>query len=207
MHRASRNRRRPSLSARKRHQPQAPPDPLVLPGDNRQVVAGHHESVARLERPEVLTHPPRLDPVPAGQPLDGAFGQAAPGVGLMQEGEPQAAQVGDAGRVRVERPGREQLGVGGPGVVAERRRHGLQQRALPVRPGAVEDRQDVGHDAALQRVPQEPRQEVAHGLIGLDALEELGELRPRRPGVERGAGHLRQEQGGVVRAEFAGPEV
>ena len=70
--------------------------------------------------PEVLAHPAGLEPVAAGEPLDGALGQAPALVGLVQHGQPQAEQVGGAGRVRVERPGGQQLGVGGVGVVAER---------------------------------------------------------------------------------------
>jgi hypothetical protein len=53
--------------------------------------------VGGLELPEVLPHPSGLDPVPSGQPLDGALGESALVVGLVGERDPAPGEVGDAG--------------------------------------------------------------------------------------------------------------
>jgi hypothetical protein len=61
---------------------------------------------------------------------------------------------------------------------------------FPVDAGPGEDREDVFDDLAEQGVVEESGQEVTHRLVGLDSLEECGELRCCRVGAVVGAASL-----------------
>ncbi len=92
-----------------------------------------------VELPEVLPHTSGLLASVAGEPLDGAFGQAPVLVGLVEPSEPEAEQVGDLGGVGVEVAGGQQTRCGHPAVVAQGGQDDVEQGALAVGAVAPED--------------------------------------------------------------------
>ena len=116
------------------------------------VIAGDEQLELRAVGEEVLAHEAGADRVAAGECLDAGFRPVTAFLGFLGRHQPGAAQCGEVGGVPIVLRGGEGLHAGDRRVAAQQAGESVEEHALAVASGAVEEEQRMLFGDAGERI-------------------------------------------------------